>query len=90
MLELYSKKVNKRNIFGDFKYMDERETKYIRPLYEQTIMMENNYNNFQPMGMMNYMPMNTGIVPMGGNVMVPPPMTLPGTNNMMYNPVSKP
>ena len=52
--------------------------------------MENNYNNYQPMGMMNYMPMNPGIVPMGGNVMVPPPMTLPGTNRMMYNPVSKP
>ena len=34
MLEVFANKQSKRNIFMDFAYMDERESQYIRKMYE--------------------------------------------------------
>jgi hypothetical protein len=36
MLSVFDKKAVKRSIFGDFAYMDERESEYIRKMYEMT------------------------------------------------------
>ena len=43
MLNIFDKKQAKRHIFHDFPYMDERESQYIRKMYEMTY-YNNNYN----------------------------------------------
>ena len=43
MLAIFDKKVPKRTIFTDFAYMDERETEYIRKMYE----MASYYGGYQ-------------------------------------------
>ena len=43
MLNIFDKKQAKRHIFNDFPYMDERESQYIRKMYEMTY-YNNNYN----------------------------------------------
>lgn len=43
MLSIFDKKVVKRSIFNDFAYMDERETEYIRKMYE----MASYYGSYQ-------------------------------------------
>jgi hypothetical protein len=44
MLAIFDKKVAKRSIFTDFAYLDERESQYIRKMYEYS----NYYNQFKP------------------------------------------
>jgi hypothetical protein len=43
MLAVFDKKVAKRSIFTDFAYLDERESQYIRKMYEYS----NYYNQFK-------------------------------------------
>lgn len=46
MLSAFHDKKSKRNIFMDFAYMDERESQYIRKMYEVTAY----YNQYNMMG----------------------------------------
>jgi hypothetical protein len=105
MLSIFEGKTGKRSIFNDFAYMDERESQYIRKMYEVSSYYNQNqaYNvNFDlnqysmvshPINLMNGMNSVNPVNPM----VVPSPQVRPATsdvqprNNLGFqmNPISK-
>ena len=97
-LSIFDKKVAKRNIFIDFAFMDERESEYIRKMYEMTAyygsyQMGYGATNFDlsqfslvghPLNMINNNPANPAAIvnPMIG---VPQNLMKPGINDPQRN-----
>lgn len=105
MLNIFNEKPLKRNIFNDFPYMDERESQYIRKMYEMTY-YNNSYNptyqnnnsfDFSQFSLGNPLNLMNNVPPINPMLNIPPNLMRPGPadnqqrNNLGFqmNPVSK-